>query len=38
MRDLYKNKKRTYGDKVCINLCSLNVPEGGVECETYSPF
>lgn len=38
MRDIYKNKKRTYGDNVCINLCSLNVPKDGVECETYSPF
>ena len=38
MRDIYKNKKGTYGDNVCINLCSLNVPKDGVECETYSPF
>ena len=28
-------KIRTYGDKVYTNFCGLNVPEDGVECESF---
>ena len=31
-----KTKIRTYGDKVCTNLCNLNVPEDDTECEPFT--
>ena len=31
-----KTKIRTYGDKVCTNFRGLNVPEDGVECESFT--
>ena len=31
-----KTKTRTYVDKVYTNFRGLNVPEGGVECESFS--
>ena len=30
-----KSEIRTYVDKVYIDYCGLNVPENGVECETF---
>ena len=30
-----KTKLRTYGDKVHTNFRSLNMPEDGVECESF---
>ena len=27
---------RTYGDKVYTNVCGFNVPEDGVECESFT--
>ena len=30
-----KTKIRTYGDKVYTNICSLNMPEDGIECESF---
>ena len=34
--DRYITKKRTYGDKVYIDFRGLNVPEDGVECESFT--
>ena len=31
-----KNKRKTYGDKVCTNFRRLNVEEDGVECESFA--
>ena len=31
-----KTKIRTYDDKVYTNFCSLNVPEDGIECESFT--
>ena len=31
-----KTKIRTYGDKVYTNFRGLNVPEGGIECESFT--
>ena len=31
-----KDKIRTYGDEVYTNFNSLNVPENGAECESYT--
>ena len=31
-----KNKIKTYGDKVYTNFRGLNVPEDGVECESFT--
>ena len=31
-----KTKIRTYGDKVYTNFHDLNVPEDGVECESFT--
>ena len=30
-----KTKIRTYDDKIYTNFCGLNVPEDGVECESF---
>ena len=30
-----KTKIKTYGDKVYTTFCDLNVPEDGVECESF---
>ena len=35
--DIYmKTKIRTYGDKVYINFRGLNVPQDGIECESFT--
>ena len=31
-----KTKTRIYGDKVYTNFCSLNIPENGVECKSFT--
>ena len=31
-----KDKIRTYGDEVYTNFNSLNLPENGAECESYT--
>ena len=31
-----KTKKRTNGDKVYPNFCGSNVPEDGIECESFT--
>ena len=31
-----KTEIRTYADKVCTNFRDLNVPEDGVECESFT--
>ena len=33
-----KTKIRTYSNKVYANFCGLNVPENGVECESFAIF
>ena len=33
-----KTKTRTYGDKVYTNFRGLNLPEDGVECNSFSHF
>ena len=33
-----KTKIRTYGDKVYTNVCSLNVSEEDIECESFTVF
>ena len=30
-----KNKLRTYSDKFCTNFSGVNVPEDGVECDSF---
>ena len=35
--DIYiKTKLKTYGDKMYTNFSSLNVPEDGVECDSFT--
>ena len=29
-------KIRTYDDNVCTNFCGLNVPEDGLQCESFA--
>ena len=31
-----KIKIRTYGDRICTNFYSLNVPEDDLECESFT--
>ena len=31
-----KTQRRTYGNNIYINFCSLNVPEHDVECESFT--
>ena len=31
-----KTKIRTYSNKVYINICSLNVPEGDIKCKSFT--
>ena len=31
-----KTKIRTFGDKVFINFCGLNVPDDDIECESFT--
>ena len=35
-RRYIKTKIRTYGYNIFTNFCSLNVPEDGVECESFT--
>ena len=32
----YKKKIRTCGDRIYTNLSGLNLPENGVECESFT--
>ena len=36
MMTYIKSKIRTFGDKVYTNFRGLNVPEDGVECESFA--
>ena len=36
MIDVTKTKIRRCGDNVYTTFCGLNVPEGGVECESFT--
>ena len=31
-----ETKTRTYGNKIYLNFCGLNLPEDGVECESFT--